>query len=198
MRIARSLSAPRTWNQLKSLPIAFPANGYSERACDPNRSEVPGRSRILFEYACRLTCDGIRHQNPGIDEAQVQRILHERLALARRLERRAMIGNEAVLNVMSRSMTAAYRTCWSDRIRTPPVRATRDEIAPGRDSCFDPANLTPTKSSVPTLDRCPGLLAQRTVHKNKRKGIFLHSSAEPPARIQNGLCKPSRAMAERV
>ena len=43
----------------------------------------------LFEYACRLTCDGIRHQNPGIDEAQVQRILRERLALAHRLERRS-------------------------------------------------------------------------------------------------------------
>ena len=41
----------------------------------------------LFEYACRLTCDGIRHQNPGIDEEHVQRILRERLALARRLER---------------------------------------------------------------------------------------------------------------
>ena len=41
----------------------------------------------LFEYACQLTCDGIRHQNPGIDEAQVQQILHERLALRRRLER---------------------------------------------------------------------------------------------------------------
>ena len=41
----------------------------------------------LFEYACRLTCDGIRHQNPGIDEEHVQRILRERLALGRRLER---------------------------------------------------------------------------------------------------------------
>jgi hypothetical protein len=42
----------------------------------------------LFEYACRLTCDGIRHQNPGIDESRVQQILRDRLALARRLERR--------------------------------------------------------------------------------------------------------------
>jgi hypothetical protein len=40
----------------------------------------------LFEDACRLNCDGIRHQNPGIDEEHVQRILRERLALARRLE----------------------------------------------------------------------------------------------------------------
>jgi hypothetical protein len=43
----------------------------------------------LFEYACRLTCDGIRHQNPGIDEAQVQQILSERLALRRRLEQQS-------------------------------------------------------------------------------------------------------------
>jgi hypothetical protein len=43
----------------------------------------------LFEYACRLTCDGIRHQNPGIDEAQVQQILRERLALRRRLEQQS-------------------------------------------------------------------------------------------------------------
>lgn len=43
----------------------------------------------LFEYACRLTCDGIRHQNPGIDEARVQQILRERLALRRRLEQQS-------------------------------------------------------------------------------------------------------------
>ncbi len=43
----------------------------------------------LFEYACRLTCDGIRHQNPGIDEAQVQQILRERLALRRWLEQQS-------------------------------------------------------------------------------------------------------------
>jgi hypothetical protein len=33
-----------------------------------------------FEYECRVTCDGIRHQNPGIDESEVQRILGARLA----------------------------------------------------------------------------------------------------------------------
>jgi hypothetical protein len=42
----------------------------------------------LFEYACRVACDGIRYQNPGIDEFRVQQILRDRLALARRLERR--------------------------------------------------------------------------------------------------------------
>jgi hypothetical protein len=42
-----------------------------------------------FEYACRLTCDGIHHQNPGIDEASVQQILRNRLALASRLECRS-------------------------------------------------------------------------------------------------------------
>ncbi len=43
----------------------------------------------LFEYACRVTCDGIRHQNPGINEARVQEILRDRLELRRRMEHRS-------------------------------------------------------------------------------------------------------------
>ncbi len=42
----------------------------------------------LFELACRVTADGIRHQFPNADDAEVARILEERLALARRLEDR--------------------------------------------------------------------------------------------------------------
>jgi hypothetical protein len=41
----------------------------------------------LFDYACRIVRDGIRAQHPGADAAEVTRILHERLALQRRLER---------------------------------------------------------------------------------------------------------------
>lgn len=41
----------------------------------------------LFDFACRVTRDGIRHQHPEADEAEVSRILRERLALGRRLER---------------------------------------------------------------------------------------------------------------
>lgn len=40
----------------------------------------------LFDRACRIMRDGIRHQYPEADEAEVNRILLERLALARRLE----------------------------------------------------------------------------------------------------------------
>ena len=39
----------------------------------------------LFESACQVTCAGIRHENPGADEARVQDLLRDRLALARRL-----------------------------------------------------------------------------------------------------------------
>lgn len=40
----------------------------------------------LFDYACRITLAGIRHQHPEADEARVQQILAERLALQQRLE----------------------------------------------------------------------------------------------------------------
>jgi len=40
----------------------------------------------LFEYACRITMEGIRHQFPDADDRRVQEILAERLALRRRLE----------------------------------------------------------------------------------------------------------------
>jgi hypothetical protein len=40
----------------------------------------------LFDYACRITRDGIRHQYPDADEEHVEQILRQRLALRRRLE----------------------------------------------------------------------------------------------------------------
>jgi hypothetical protein len=64
---------------------------YRERVLRARRTPIEEKVRAgaeLFESACQVTCAGIRHQNPGIDEAQVQGILRERLALARRLERR--------------------------------------------------------------------------------------------------------------
>jgi hypothetical protein len=42
----------------------------------------------LFDFACRTVCDGIRAQHPNADETEVNRILNERVALQRRLERR--------------------------------------------------------------------------------------------------------------
>ena len=40
----------------------------------------------LFENACTLMVAGIRSQFPDADDAEVERILIQRLALARRLE----------------------------------------------------------------------------------------------------------------
>jgi hypothetical protein len=64
---------------------------YRERVLRARRTPIEQKvlaGAELFEFACRVTCDGIRHQNPGIDEAEVQRILRDRLALVRRLEHR--------------------------------------------------------------------------------------------------------------
>lgn len=40
----------------------------------------------LFDMACRIVTDGIRHQYPEANEQRVQEILAERVALMRRLE----------------------------------------------------------------------------------------------------------------
>ena len=40
----------------------------------------------LFEYACRISLDGIRSQHPEADGLQVISLLHERLEIGRRLE----------------------------------------------------------------------------------------------------------------
>jgi type II secretory pathway predicted ATPase ExeA len=39
----------------------------------------------LHELACEVTREGIRHEYPEIDEAEVNRLLRERLELARHL-----------------------------------------------------------------------------------------------------------------
>lgn len=36
----------------------------------------------LFERACRLMAEGIRHEHPELDEAGVRRMLDQRLAIA--------------------------------------------------------------------------------------------------------------------
>ena len=43
----------------------------------------PGR---LFDRACRLMADGIRHQHPALDDAGVNALIAERLDRLRRLE----------------------------------------------------------------------------------------------------------------
>ncbi len=65
---------------------------YRERVLRARRTPIDQKlwaGAELFEAACQITCDGIRHQNPGISEDRVQEILRERLALRRRLEGRS-------------------------------------------------------------------------------------------------------------
>jgi len=52
--------------------------------------QMTGEERVklgfdLFRLACDVTRAGIRRQHPGADEAEVERLLKERLALARSL-----------------------------------------------------------------------------------------------------------------
>lgn len=56
------------------------------RAMSPTEKFFAGAN--LFEYACEITRAGIRADFPQLDEAGVERILRERLHLARRLEGR--------------------------------------------------------------------------------------------------------------
>jgi hypothetical protein len=55
------------------------------RAMSPEAKLLEGVR--LFERACRVMADGIRHQHAGLDEASVQEILAARLAQLRALER---------------------------------------------------------------------------------------------------------------
>lgn len=54
------------------------------RAMSPEEKMLAGPR--LFEFACRIMADGIRDQNPGISEEEVDRLVDERLSLGRRLE----------------------------------------------------------------------------------------------------------------
>lgn len=54
------------------------------RAMSPEERMLDGPR--LFEMGCEITRAGIRAQHPNADEAEVERILKDRLALARRLE----------------------------------------------------------------------------------------------------------------
>src|SRR5262245_40319065 len=54
------------------------------RATPPEQKILDGPR--LFEFACQIMTDGIRDENPGVDEHQVKEILAKRLDLLRRLE----------------------------------------------------------------------------------------------------------------
>jgi hypothetical protein len=55
------------------------------RAMSPEDKLLEGPR--LFERACRVMCDGIRHQHPDLDDAGVLALLRERLDLVSALER---------------------------------------------------------------------------------------------------------------
>lgn len=40
----------------------------------------------LFRWACAITLEGIRFQNPNVTEEQCQRLLRERIELGKKLE----------------------------------------------------------------------------------------------------------------
>jgi hypothetical protein len=54
------------------------------RAMSPDERFFAGPR--LFDFACQVTRDGIRHQHPDASDEQVEEFLRQRLALARRLE----------------------------------------------------------------------------------------------------------------
>jgi hypothetical protein len=54
------------------------------RQTPPDRKLLDGPR--LFDFACRITADGIRNQYPDADEQRVREILAQRIALQRRLE----------------------------------------------------------------------------------------------------------------
>ncbi len=52
--------------------------------------EMTGEERMaigfrLHELSCEVTRDGIRYQNPGISEMEVERMLRQRIALSHEL-----------------------------------------------------------------------------------------------------------------
>ncbi len=64
---------------------------YREEVLDARR--MPPEEKLilgerLFRWACAITLEGIKFQNPGIGEAECQRMLRERLELGRKLEAR--------------------------------------------------------------------------------------------------------------
>jgi hypothetical protein len=65
-------------------------NDLDWEAIENARRMTPGeRLRLgldLFDRSCALMRAGIRHQFPDLDDEGVERVLRERLAIARRLE----------------------------------------------------------------------------------------------------------------
>ena len=62
---------------------------YRERVLRARRTPIEQKISAggeLFESVCEMMAAGLRHENPGADEATIQELLRRRLALVRRLE----------------------------------------------------------------------------------------------------------------
>jgi hypothetical protein len=62
---------------------------YKERVLRARRTPIEQKIAAggeLFEGVCERMAAGLRHENPGADEATIQELLRHRLALLRRLE----------------------------------------------------------------------------------------------------------------
>jgi hypothetical protein len=62
---------------------------YRERVLRARRTPIELKLSAggeLFEGVCERMAAGLRHENPGADEATIQELLRRRLALLRRLE----------------------------------------------------------------------------------------------------------------
>jgi hypothetical protein len=62
---------------------------YKERVLRSRRTPIEQKIAAggeLFEGVCERMADGLRHENPGADDATIQELLRSRLALVRRLE----------------------------------------------------------------------------------------------------------------
>jgi len=80
-----SLSGPKAMENIKELADQiFRDRVLRARKMDPAEKLSAGFE--LFEFACGISRAGIRHQFPEADDAEVERILAERLALGQRLE----------------------------------------------------------------------------------------------------------------
>ena len=61
---------------------------YREEVMEARRMSLEEKLLLgerLFRWACEITLAGIRHQNPGVSEAECQRILRERIELGKKL-----------------------------------------------------------------------------------------------------------------
>lgn len=75
---------PLPWSRSPVLPTSSTAKKSSARAMAPEDKLLEGPR--LFERACRVMCEGIRHQHPDLDEAGVEALLRARLDRVSSLE----------------------------------------------------------------------------------------------------------------